>query len=307
MPRDYYEVLGVSRDASEADIKSAYRKLARKYHPDRNRGDKEAEAKFREVQEAFDVLIDKDKRAQYDRFGFAGPQPAPGAAPGGGFSFGGGGPGSFEFHGMDPGDLADLLNRFGMGGTGGGEEEPPFAQRPRSRGGRSRTRQAQPVEAEITIPFMTAAQGGSVPLGIGDHEIDLKIRPGTEDGQKLRLAGQGPGGADVHIQVRIQPHEYFRREGKDIILDVPITITEAALGTKIEVPTLSGTRGTIKVPPGTSSGKRIRLRGQGIAGGDQYLEIRIVAPAVEDARGRELLEEFARLHSQNPRAELPWS
>src|SRR5262245_8761186 len=158
MPRDYYEVLNVPKNASDDDVKKAYRKLAWQYHPDRNPGDKSAEARFKEVQEAYDVLSDKDKRAQYDRFGFAGPGTGPGAGPGGGFRWStGGGPG-FDAGSINAEDLSDILRQFGMGGMGG-------AEMPRGRG-RTRRPQPQEAEAEAAIPFLTAALGGKVGLSI---------------------------------------------------------------------------------------------------------------------------------------------
>jgi DnaJ-class molecular chaperone len=132
----------------------------------------------------------------------------------------------------------------------------------------------------------------------------VKIPAGVKEGQVLRLQGQGPGGSGLRVRLHIQPHPYFRREDNNLILEVPVTVAEAVLGTKIDVPTLDGTHLTVKVPPGTSSGTRLRLRGRGIAGGDQFIEIRIVVPEVKDARSKELIEEFARLNPQNPRAGL---
>jgi DnaJ-class molecular chaperone len=298
MPRDYYEVLGVPRSASEADIKKAYRKLARQHHPDRNPGDKQAEARFKEVQEAYDVLGDKTKREQYDRFGFAGPQ---GGMPGGG-PFRGGGQG-FEFQGIDPNDLASILRQFGGGGEEGPDLGSLFGQRAR---GRSRRARPADAEAEVTIPFTAAALGETMTLRVGDRELEVRIPAGIEDGKRLRLGGQGPGGADLYVKVHVEPHPYFRREGNNVILDVPLSVSEAILGTRVDVPTLDGTRLTVKVPPGTSSGARLRLRGKGIAGGDQYIEVKVVVPRADDARSRELIEEFARLHPQDPRADLPW-
>jgi DnaJ-class molecular chaperone len=300
MPRDYYEVLGVARNASEADIKKAYRKLARQYHPDRNPGDKQAEARFKEVQEAYEVLNDKTKRQQYDQFGHAGP----GAAFGGGGPFRGGPGHGFDFQGIDPNDLASIFRQFGGGGGGEAADLGDlFGRRTRGRTRRSRPAEAQ---AEVTIPFATAALGGAVRLGINGRELEVKVPAGVTEGQKLRLSGQGPDGADLLVQLHIAPHPYFRREGSDLVLEVPLSVTEAALGTKVDVPTLDGTHLSVKVPPGTSSGARLRLRGRGIAGGDQYIEIKVVVPRVEDARGRELLEELARLYPQDPRAGLPW-
>jgi DnaJ-class molecular chaperone len=293
MPADYYQTLGVNKGASEDEIKKAYRKLARQFHPDRNPGDKQAEARFKEIQKAYDVLSDKNKRAQYDQFGEAGL--------GGGPS--GYGPGQTTFHwggdaaGIDPNEIFSQI--FGdMGGQ---------AFR-RGRGGRTRRPEApETYETEVSIPFETAALGGSIDLRVGDRELTVKIPAGIEEGKKLRLQGQGPGGGDLAVLIRIQPHPYFRREANNVVLEVPLSLSEAILGTKIDVPTLDGTRLTVKVPPGTSSGARLRLRGKGINGGDQYIEIKVVVPSAPDARSKELIEEFARLNPQNPRAGLPWS
>jgi DnaJ-class molecular chaperone len=306
MPRDYYETLGVKRDATEEEIKKAYRKLARQYHPDRNPGDKQAEARFKEVQDAYDVLSDKAKRAQYDQFGFVGPGAGFGGPGGGGTTFHfGGGPGGAE--GMDPQQAAELFSQlFGGGGNAGGFDMGGLFNR-RGRGGtRTRRPPAEDVEAEVTLPFLTAAQGGTVDLTVGGHELSVKIPAGVTSGQTLRLAGQAPGGGNLLLKLRVEEHPYFRREGKDLVLEVPLSLAEAVLGARVDVPTLDGTRLTVKVPPGTSSGSRLRLRGKGIKGGDQYIEIKIVVPAPKDERGRELIEEFARLNPQNPRADLPW-
>ena len=304
MPRDLYETLGVSRDASDDDVKKAYRKLARQYHPDRNPGDKQAEAKFKEIQAAYDVLGDKAKRTQYDRFGFAGD----GGGPGGPFG-GGGAPGGFEFRNINPEDLGDLFRHFGgmggFGGAGGGDAdaEELFGRRTRTRGRRARPAE---VEAEAAIPFETAALGGSVALSVDGRELTVKVPAGVEEGKKLRLAGQGPGGADLLIRLHVEPHAYFRREGNDILLEAPLSLPEAVLGTKIDVPTLAGDRGAVRIPPGTSSGARLRLRGKGVAGGDMYIVIKVVVPAAADARSRELIEEFARFNPQHPRVGPPW-
>ena len=291
MPRDYYEVLGLSRSASEDEIKKAYRKLARQHHPDRNPGDKKAEASFKEVQEAYANLSDKEKRAKYDQFGFAGA----GAGPGG-FDFNSTG---FDPSGFDAGDLGDILRRFG-GGMGGGAEGP-------ARRGKRGRKPAQDQEAEANIPFLTAALGGSITLTIGDQSVEMKVPAGVEEGKRLRLSGQGPGGGDLYLRLHIEPHAYFRREGNSILLDVPLSFAEAALGTRVEVPTIDGQRLTVKIPGGASSGSRLRLRGKGIAGGDQYIEVKVIVPKVEDGRGRELVEELGRLHPQSPRAGLEWA
>ncbi len=296
MPRDYYETLGVPRNASDDDIKKAYRSLARQYHPDRNPGDKQAEARFKEIQDAYDILSDKKKRAQFDQFGFAGPR----------VGSGGEGPGGSTFHwggNFDPSQAEDIFRQFfgeGDGGFAGG-----FKPRGRSSTG-GRRRAAEPYTTDVAIPFLTAALGGKIALGLDGHEIDVKIPAGVEDGKTLRLAGQGPGGGDLLLKLKIEPHEYFRREGKDVILEVPVSIAEAVLGAKVDVPTLDGAKLSVKVPPGTSSGARLRLRGKGIQGGDQYIEIKVAVPSVKDERSKELIEEFAKLNPQPPRSGLPW-
>jgi curved DNA-binding protein len=308
MPGDYYETLGVKRDASEEEIKKAYRKLARQYHPDRNPGDKQAEAKFKQVQDAYDVLSDKTKRANFDRFGTAEPGTGGfgrGGGPRGGQTFHwGGGPGG-NFTEMDPAAASEIFSQlFGGGGTA---DLGDILGGRRGRGRARRPEAAPEVTSEVTIPFTTAALGGSVELNVDGRELSVKIPAGIEDGQSLRLKGQGSGGGDLRLLLRIEPHPFFRREGKNLILEVPLSVSEAILGTKVDVPTLDGTRLSVKVPPGTSSGARLRLRGKGIAGGDQFIEMKIVAPHAADDRSKELIEEFAKLNPQNPRAGLPWS
>jgi DnaJ-class molecular chaperone len=307
MPRDPYEVLGVAKNASEDDIKKAYRKLARQYHPDRNPGDKQAEGRFKEVQEAYDLVGDKEKRAQFDRFGFAGPQAGPfGGGGGGPFRWGGGEGGqNFRFEGVNPEDLASIFGQFGGGAGGGGPDfSEMFGGRTRGRGRKARP--ASQSIADVTIPFITAVRGGTVTVGIDGREIDVKVPAGVEDGKKMRLGGQASDGGDLILNLHIAPHAYFRREGKNIILEVPVTVGEAVLGTKVDVPLVGGGQGTVKVPAGTSSGARLRLRGQGVAGGDQLVEIKVVTPPSADARSRELIEEFARRNPQDPRAGLGW-
>ena len=304
MPRDYYEVLGVKRDSSDEEIKKAYRNLARKYHPDRNPGDKQAETKFKEVQDAYDILSDKNKREQYNRFGFAGPQAGAGGPGGTTFHWGGGGGGGpAGFQNIDPSVFEELLG--GLGGMG-----DIFNQQRKPRGRSRRAPQPEAVTSEVKIPFINAALGGPISLRVDEREVTVKIPAGIEEGQVLRLQGQGPDGSDLHLKLSIEPHPFFQREGNNIILKVPLSLSEAVLGGKIDVPTLDGTVLTVKVPAGTSSGARLRLRGKGIAkdgGGDLYLEFKIMAPSDINDRSREIMEEFARLNPQNPRSGPPWS
>jgi DnaJ-class molecular chaperone len=310
MPRDYYEVLDVGKNASADEIKKAYRNLARKYHPDRNPGDKQAEANFKEVQDAYDVLSDQTKREQYDRFGFAGPQPGAGGP--GGFHWGGGVPGNGSFE-VDPAQAQEIFSQFFGGGEGGGINLNDILGRAGAAGagrrGRSRARRETPQApptVDVMIPFATAAQGGTVTLRVGDKMIDLKIHPGTEEGKVMRLAGQGPGGTDLHLRIHIEPDPHFRREENNFILRVPISLAEAVLGAKIDVPTVTGKTLSVKVPPGTSTGNRLRLRGFGAAGGDQYLEFEVMVPPQPDERSRQLIEEFAQHNPQQPRRGAPW-
>jgi DnaJ-class molecular chaperone len=311
MPRDYYESLGVKKGASEDEIKRAYRKLARQFHPDRNPGDKSAETKFKEVQEAYDVLSDKKKRQQYDQFGFVGPDAGAGGAGTGPFQWGGG-----NYRNATPDEAAEVFRRFFGGGMGAGHgfedgEEGEgidlgelFGQQRGGTGRRSRA--PAEVESEVTVPFETAAVGGKLSVNVDGTNIDVTVPSGVKEGQTLRLRGQAPGGGNLLLKIKIAPHPYFRREDNDVILDVPISVSEAILGSKVEVPTVDGTRLAVKIPPGSSSGSRLRLRGKGISGGDQYIQLQLVVPTVKDERSRELIEEFARLHPQDPRSHVPW-
>jgi DnaJ-class molecular chaperone len=320
MPRDYYDVLGVGRKASDQEIKNAYRKLAREYHPDRNPGDKEAEAKFKEVQQAYDVLSDPQKRAQYDQFGpgFEGMGAGPRGGPGGGtFRWGGGPAGGFS--NVDPEEAQAIFEQIfggaGLGGLGGfGFGGGPTAGRGRARG---RGAPPQDVEQDIDVDFLTAARGGTVDLliqrGNGKPErIAVDIPAGVADRTRLRLKGQGQAGGDLYVRVHIRPHPYLRREGQDLILDLPISVAEAILGTKVDVPTLEGAV-TLTVPPGTSSGQRLRIRGRGLPSpgggppGDQYVEIKVMVPRGIDEESRRLMEEFARRNPQDPRANVRWA
>jgi DnaJ-class molecular chaperone len=314
MPRDHYEVLGVSKSASAEEIAKAYKSLARKHHPDRNPGDKTAEARFKDIQNAYDVLSDPKKKQMYDQFGTELPPGAGGGFPGG-FQFPGAGGGQQ----MDPEMAQEMFRRmFGGGGGGGGGAgfEDLFGSfagggggAGRRRGGRGRPhpQPSETIEVEAQVPFLTAALGGTIGLRVGDRDIDVRVPAGFEDGKKLRVAGQGESGEDIIVRVRVEPHPYFRREGKDVLLDVPISIPEAVLGGKVEAPTIAGKRVTVKIPPGTSSGSRIRLPGLGVAGGDQHLVMKVVVPKGKpDDRTKELIEEYAKLHPDDVRIDVAW-
>jgi curved DNA-binding protein len=306
MPQDLYELLGVSRSASDDDIQKAYRKLARQWHPDRNPGDKAAEEKFKDIAAAYEILSDKQKRAQYDQFGAVG-GPGGGGGPEG-FHFGGGGPGGFTTN-IDPETAQRLFGDLFGGGSpfgGMGDLGDLFGGRQQRQSRSRKPRKPPEVTASVDIPFERASLGGSVGLNIGESQIDLKIPAGIKDGQTMRLAGQGPGGADLLLTINIQPHSDFRREGDDLILTVPLALGESVLGGKIDVPTLDGGKLTVTIKPGTSSGTRMRIRGQGIKGGDLYIEAKVVVPAPADERSRELIEEFVKLNPQHPRSGPPW-
>jgi DnaJ-class molecular chaperone len=323
MSADYYATLGVNRSASQDEIQKAYRKLAKKYHPDMNPDDKAAQKKFKDVQQAYDVLGDEKKRKMYDQFGAdfeqaaagPGPQWSSQVPPGfGGFEFGGGDDANL------PPELQDLLRQFTSGGGGGFQFGGGPTGRRRSR--RAPGQSGADVKHEVEVPFRTAVMGGEVSLrlvrpGRKAETISVKIPAGIEDGKTIRLRGQGeasPQGGppgDLLITVRVGLHPLYRRDGLDLIAKVPVTLAEAALGAKVDVPTPHGTI-TLKVPPGTSSGTRLRAKGQGIkttAGesGDLYAEISIVIPKQVDDESAELVRRLdARLAQPNPRADLSW-
>ncbi len=402
--KDYYSALGVKKSASAEDIRKAFRKLARKYHPDVNPGDKAAEEKFKAISEANDVLSDPKKRKIYDQIGFYSDNIDPataeayargGGQPGGGFpgGFPGGQPGAgpggvhFDFGGFDFSDLfegarggqtasssggggfRDIFSNIFSGGRGGAAaEEGPEA--------------GTDLEYQVNVPFWTAIRGGVMKLNIGRRDVcgncrgngvieapgtcpqchgkgtveqmggrmkfnvtcprchgtgknvttcpvchgegsverteplEVRIKPGTRDGQRIRIAGKGNAGlrgggvGDLYVIIRIGEHPLFRREGDDIYITVPVTAVEAALGSKIEVPTIDG-RSMLKIPPGTQSGQKLRLREKGVPSatrdgvrGDEIVEIKITVPMPRDEKTKELLRELAKLNPEDPRAEL---
>jgi len=305
VPKDYYDSLGVSRSASSEEITKAYKKLARLHHPDRNPGDKKAEAKFKEVQTAYDTLSDAEKRKMYDQFGPDGPGMGPGG-PGGGFGGAGGMPQ------VDPEMANEVFSRlFGNAGGGGGFFGGGGTPGGGGKRRKSRT-QLEPenlpdIEVDATIPFLDAANGGTIEISVGGRSIGLKVPAGIDDGKKLRVAGQGPNGEDIKVRIRIGEHSYFERKGRDILLEVPVSYAEAFLGGRVEVPTVDGRRVEVKIRAGTSGTTRTRLPGFGVAGGDMYLLFRVVLPKGEpDAKTRELVEELARLHPLDARADVEW-
>ncbi len=319
---DYYKTLGVPRSASRADIQKAYRDLARKYHPDMNPDDESAKEKFQKVQSAYSVLNDPDKREMYDRYGssFESMEAGgPGGGPGGGTwrtYTSGAGP-SFS-------DL-DLEQLFG-GHFGGEAPFPDFARSFRPGGEARRSNRRRPsrgadVEHGIEIPLKTAVTGGEARLKVrrpdGTMEtIDVKIPSGVDEGKKIRLRGQGEPGpsggpaGDLLLTVHVAPHPWFQRRGKNLEVKVPITLAEAVLGAKVDVPSPRGTI-TLTVPPGSSSGQRLRVKGCGVpsrAGeaGDLYAEIQVVLPKKIDERLTNLAKQMREEQPTNPRGEMTW-
>lgn len=317
MAEDYYVTLGVSRNASADDIHKAYRKLAREYHPDLNPDDDAAKRKFQEIQKAYEVLKDPKKREMFDRFGPSFDQMG-GAAGGGGGQWrarpgGGGGTGG----GFEDVDLGDI---FGEGG-GFADLFRQFTRKPGRRPGGpgGPAQRGSNIEHELQVPFRTAVSGGSAQISIrratGRVEtINVKVPAGIEDGKKIRLRGQGnpgPSGSepgDIMITVRVAPHPSYQRVGHDLVVKVPVSLAEAALGAKIDVPTPKGTI-TLTLPPGTSSGKRLRVKGHGVqaaeGSGDLFAEIHIVLPESLDAETSETIKNL-RLGPDAPRANLAW-
>lgn len=324
MAEDFYGILGVSRDASQAELDKAYRKLVIKNHPDHNPDDKTAKDRFTKIQNAYDTLSDPEKRKMYDRFGsdyekFAhagGANPFQGRRSGGAGAGGAGPQFEFDFGGMGGDDFSfeDLLRGMGAGAGGarhgGATWGGPQGRRAPARGA--------DVSAEISVPFRLAALGGETSFqlqrGAGSETITVRIPRGIEDGKKIRLRGQGeasPMGGErgsLILTIRVEPHPSFTRKGNDLTVRVPVTAAEAALGGKVDVPTPKGTI-TLTVPAGSNSGKRLRARGHGIEDasgtvGDLFVELVVTLPDGLTAEDKEALEALARRHPENPRAGL---
>ncbi|MGE0715556.1 MAG: DnaJ C-terminal domain-containing protein [Alphaproteobacteria bacterium] len=299
---DPYKVLGVPRSASAADIKQAYRKLAKKLHPDVQQGNQANEQRFKEVTAAYDLLSDAEKRGRFDRgeidaSGAERPQgfgwgAAAGAGGGGRTRRSTGAAGGGRFGGFEFSDdiFADLFGRGGRRGR---------AEAPMDEGG------GADIRMTIRVPFLDAIKGGKHPVQLPDGRVvNVTIPPGTEDGQQLRLRGQAPSmlgaSGDVYVVIEVEPHPVFRRDGADIDATVPVTLAEAVLGGTIRVETVDGAVG-LKVPPGSNSGTRLRLRGKGVltargVRGDHYVTLSVTLPETVDPELRELVERWSRSH-----------
>lgn len=304
---DYYATLGVSKSASQDEIRKAYKKLAREYHPDVKPDDKAAAQKFKEIQEAYSVLGDEKKRQQFDQYGRVfGSGGGPGGFPGGGNPFGGGGAGGAF-------DLEDLFG--GLFGGGGGGANPFGGGGARQR--RPQVQNGQDIRAEITVPFHVAVKGGeheiTVTRGNSRERLSVKVPPGVNDGQSVRLSGQGHPGqhggkpGNLMVAIKVASHPWFKREGNNLVVEVPISPSEAALGAKVEVPTLDEGTLVMTIPPGTSSGARLRLRGKGIVDaktkkqGDELVVVKVVLPAEVSEEQQALYQQLAEIDSRSPR------
>jgi molecular chaperone DnaJ len=310
MEKDFYAALGVSKDADQAEIKKAYRKLARQFHPDQNQGDPKAEARFKEIGEAYSVLSDAEQKQQYDAIRsmagggarFAG---GPGGGPAGfedvfGSMFGGGappgragGPGGPRVQYQQTGGFEDILGQMFGGGAG---------RRPAGFGGPQQQRGAD-IEHKASLSFRAAVQGTTVDLTVDGRDMTARIPAGVHDGQRIRLRGKGRPGVnggpagDLMIRIQVEPHPVFSMDGDNLRMTLPVTFAEAALGTTVEVPTLAGETVRLKVPGGTPSGRVLRLKGRGLATakhtGDLLVTVQVVVPQKLSRAAKKALEEFA--------------
>lgn len=313
--KDFYSILGVKKDVSEAELKKVYRKLARQYHPDSNPGDAKAEARFKEISEAYSVLSDKEQRAEYDQIramGSGARFTAGGAGGAGGFEdvfggfFGGARPGagSYSYQQAGPQGYEDIFSMFGGGGQGG------FGRQQRG------PRKGQDINASTTLDFITAVRGDTVSLQTSDGKtVKVKIPAGVSDAQKIRVRGKGhpspDGGAagDIVLTVKVRKHPVFERDGLNLRVQLPVTFTEAAFGATVEVPTLGGDPVKLKITPGTPSGRVLRVKGRGVQSskgtGDLLAEVSVVVPSHLEGKAKEALEAFAEVEpKENPRADL---
>jgi molecular chaperone DnaJ len=286
--KDFYKILGVTKDVSDADLKKAYRKLAKDFHPDRNPGDASAEAKFKDISEAYDVLSDPNERREYDAV----------RAMGGGARFSAGGHGGFE----------DVFSNLFGGGQGFGG----FGGFP---GGGFGPQRGADLSATSTINFIDSIHGTQLKLGVHGDTVNVKVPAGIQDGQKLKVRGKGqpsPNGGpagDLVVTIKVKPHPVFSRDGENIRVTVPVTFAEAALGATIQVPVLGGEPVKLKVAPGTPNGRTLRVKGKGVQlgakQGDLLATVEIAVPAHLSDKAKQLLEKFqAELPEEDPRQDV---
>ena len=318
--RDFYQVLGVARGSSQEDIRKAHRKLVRQYHPDANRDNPEAGEKFREVQEAYDVLSDADKRKEYDELGYVPTgrgDAASEADPSEAFRRATAGRSARPWKAGPSVTVEDF--DFG-GGEGFGDAFDQFF------GGRGRRQRVDPqkhrgadIEHAVTISFDQAARGCTIPLQLNREgrieTIDLKIPSGVKEGSRVRLRGKGQPGigsgssGDLYITTRVVDHPYYRRDDLDVYMDVPISIYEAIMGAKVDVPTLDG-KVTLTIPPGTSSGAKLRIKQRGIRRGseqgDQFVVMRVIVPRNIEKHDKAMLDELAAKYPVDARQDVRW-
>jgi curved DNA-binding protein len=321
--KDYYSILGISKTASQEEIKQAFRKLARKYHPDVNPGNKQAEAKFKEVNEAYEVLSDPDKRKKYDQFGQYWRQVGEGGFPGGGAGVDMNG---FDFsqYGSFDDFVNELLGRFGGASPRGGRQAYSYRTstgRPGGFGGfndfgfqDTGAGGTQDTEASISLTFAEAFSGVQKRFSLGGETIDVRIPAGAKTGTRLRVRGKGQFNpmtqqrGDLYLKVELQPHSFFQIEGDNLVCEVPITPDEATLGAAIDVPTPDGSV-NVKLPAGVRSGQSLRLRGKGWplakgGRGDQLVKVAIVPPKDLSQQEREYYEKIRAIRTYNPRSHL---
>jgi len=309
--KDYYKILGVDRTADEKSIKQAYRRLARKYHPDVNKT-KGSTERFKEINEAYEVLSDPEKRKRYDSLGPEWQRYAQaGAGPFEGFRV------PFGGHGRDLGDLGGFSDFFKTVFGDLGVRGDLFTDFGETIGGSRGFRRArgEDVQASVEVSLEEAYHGSRKTLELDGRRLEVKIPAGVDTGSRVRVAGGGPstgaggGRGDLYLTVTVRPHPFLERKGDDLYMNLPVTVAEAALGAEVEVPTLKG-KVSMKIPPETSSGRTFRLPGYGMprlkAGGtgDQYVRIKVVVPSGLSVRERQLFEELKRLRPENPRAQL---
>lgn len=317
--RDYYQTLGLSRDTTQAEIKRAYQRLARKYHPDVSE-EPEAEARFKELGEAYEVLKDPEKRAAYDQFGKdwkAGQEFRPPPEWDTNFEFSGRGFGGSGF--------SDFFESLFGAARSGGAGDSPFRDPGGSFRGAARRMRGEDHHARVMVSLEDAYAGASKTLKLrvptvdasgrvntGERSVRVKLPRGVRNGQRIRLAGQGSSGAgggqagDLYLEVAIGPHRHFRPDGADILLDLPVTPWEAALGATVQVPTLGG-KVDLKIPPGSQTGSKLRLRGRGLPGspaGDQIVDVQIEAPPADSDSSRALYEKMREEMPFDPRSRL---